>query len=126
MSSCLIKRVKTVDQHPEKEHLNIVCLDDESQLVSMKLEDGTSRYKIGDLVVHIPHGAILPETLMRRLDVWDEEKGCGLLNGAQKNKIKRSKFSGIMSEGMLLPADETSITFPCTGMDASSVLGVEF
>ena len=123
--SCIVKTVVSVEQHPVKDHLSIVKLDDNSQLVSMKLEDGTPRYKIDDLVAHIIHGSILTETLMKRLDVWDKANNVGTLNGAKKNKIKRSNFSGISSEGMLLPANEIGPDVKI-GDDVALILEITF
>ena len=121
---CFVKKVASVEQHPTKPHLDIVKLTDDSQLVSMKIENGLPRYKVDDLVAHIEHGSILTESLMKRLGVWDHEKNMGGLNGAKGNKIKRSKFDGILSEGMLLPANE--IGDVSEGDDVAETLEITF
>lgn len=122
--TCIVKKVTSVEQHPDAEHLDVVLVND-AQLVSMKLENGSPRYKVDDLVVHIPHGSILPDDLLKRLDVWDNEKNKGMLSGSKGNKIKSSKFRGILSEGMLLPAIEVGNDNISEGDDVTEMLGVE-
>ena len=125
MTKCLIKKVTSVESHPDVSatHINVIRTQD-SQFVSMKLEDGSPRYKVGDLIVHIPDGALLDENLMKRLDVWDYENNKGKLKGSKGNKIKASNFRGFRSEGMLLPASEVGTLKE--GDDASEMLKITF
>lgn len=126
MPSCFVKRVTAVEAHPDPEatHLNVVRVSD-AQFVSMKLDGGTPRYAVGDLVVHLPDGAILPTALLVRLDVWDEGAGRGRLKGSLGNRVKASNFRGFRSEGMLLPVGEAQGGPHAEGADVSSVLGIE-
>lgn len=127
MSACTVKRVASVEAHPDAEatHLNVVRVPD-AQFVSMKLEGGVPRYSVGDLVVHIPDGALLPDELLRRLDVWDEAKGKGALKGPAGNRVKASNFRRFRSEGMLLPAGEVPGGPHAEGDDVTAALGVAF
>ena len=126
MTGCIVKRVTAVEPHPEPDagHLNVVRTAD-AQLVSMKVGE-EPRYKVGDLVVHIPDGALLPVALLKRLDVWDEAEGKGRLRGPLGNRMKSSRFRKVMSEGMLLPPAEVEGGPYAEGDDVSSALGVTF
>ncbi len=127
MSTCPVKRVTAVEPHPlpEGSHLNVVRLDD-AQLVSMKV-NGQPRYKVGDLVVHIVPGSLLPVDLLKRLDAWNEAEGKGKLEGkALGNRIKASNFKTVRSEGMLLPVAEVPGEPLAEGDDAAPALGISF
>lgn len=127
MSACILKRVTAVEAHPDATatHLNVVRTAD-AQFVSMVLDSGAPRYAVGDLVVHIPDGAMLPNELLRRLDVWDDEAGRGRLKGSLGNRVKASNFKGFRSEGMLLPAAEVEGGPHAEGENVSAALGVTF
>ena len=132
MSACPILTVTAVEAHPDETatHLNVVRGaapgGEPLQFVSQKLEGGVPRYKVGDLVAHIPDGALLPDDLMKRLDVWDHQNNRGHLKGAGRNRMKASRFRGFLSEGMLMPAAEVPGGPHAPGDDASAALGITF
>jgi hypothetical protein len=112
MSACTVKRVVAVEPFPNPEvtHVNLVRTDD-AQFVSGKLEDGTPRYAVGDLVIHIVHGSILTDEMMARLDT-------------DKRKIRAGNYKAVRSEGMLLPASE--VPGAAEGDDVTAALGITF
>src|ERR1019366_928836 len=57
----------------------------------------------GDAVVYIPEGALVPEWLLRRLDMWNEVENKGFLAGSHGNRVKSIKLRGIHSQGILYP-----------------------
>lgn len=101
---CKVVKIDKVENHPNADRLTLnyiggyVC-------ISNKLEDGSPRYKEGDLVIYIPENALLPKWMLQRLDMWDFENDKGRLNGKDGNKVKPLKLRGIYSEGILYPAE---------------------
>lgn len=119
MSACIVKRVSIVGPHvvpdqPERnrEDLNILFTQDGTQFVSQKVDLTVPRYSVGDLVIHIPHGSKLPPELQERL-------------GAKESKIKAGNFSGVRSNGMIMPADEVRSGL-VEGDDVTTELGVTY
>lgn len=98
----LVEDVQEVLEHPDADRLSLVRING-FYVVSAKLEDGSPRYKVGDLVAYIPEGAILPEWLLKEMDFWDDEKGIGRLNGSKGNRVKAMKLRGVVSQGVLYP-----------------------
>lgn len=101
----LVRRIaQPVVDHPDAYRLTIVTIDG-YQCIANKHEDGSWRYKEGDLVVYIPESAVIPEWLLKHLDMWDAASGKGGLAGSQGNRVKAIKLRGVVSQGILLPVD---------------------
>ena len=66
-------------------------------------------YKPGDLAVYIPEASVVPEWLMRKMGLWDEEKERGMLVGRQNNRVKAIKLRGIVSQGLLYPVENGGV-----------------
>jgi RNA ligase (TIGR02306 family) len=96
-----VVRVSKVEKHPNADRLDLVYFRDFA-VVSAKLEDGSPRYKAGDLVVYVPEGSIVPEYLLRQ-GFWDEKNNKGMLAGSQGNRVKAIKLRGILSQGIMFP-----------------------
>lgn len=105
--SCPVVRVAEVTEHPNADRLNLVRLDGLGYLcVSGKLDDGSPRYRVGDLCVYIPSQSVLPEWLLKDMGFWNDETGKGTLAGSNGDRVKPLKLRGIFSEGILHPVDE--------------------
>lgn len=105
--SCPVVRVASVENHENADRLSIVKLEGLGYTcISGKLEDGSHRYKVGDLCVYIPSAAVLPEWLLKSMDFWNAETGKGTLAGADGNRVKPLRLRGVFSEGVLYPVDE--------------------
>lgn len=98
----LVEDVQEVIEHPDADRLSLVRING-FYVVSAKLEDGSPRYKVGDLVAYIPEGSVLPEWLLKEMDFWDDEKGIGRLNGSKGNRVKAMKLRGVLSQGVMYP-----------------------
>ena len=108
-----IVRIDKVFDHPNAERLSINVLD-VSELnansvicISNKV-DGQHRYKEGDLVAYLAPGCVLPEWLLKRLDMWDEKNNRGFLGGGAGNIVERVKLRGEFSEGTMYPTEKLS------------------
>ena len=101
---CKVLRILKKAEHPYASRLTIYNIGGYN-CISNKLEDGSDRYNIGDLVVYIPENALLPEWLLKRMGFWDEEKGKGVLAGKGGNRVRPLKLRNIYSEGVLYPCE---------------------
>lgn len=141
--SCPVARVATVVNHPNADRLSILTLEGMGfTCISAKLEDGSPRYKVGDLVVYIPSDSLMPEWLLRKMDFWDETSGKGKLSGSQGNRVKPMRLRGVFSDGVLFGTLPMSMPDACMldvtiehdgndgmpmlrlGQDASEVMGI--
>ncbi len=99
--------VTTVSPHPLNEELNtkmdIVSIDDNTNVATRV--DGQPRYKVGDYVATIPENMILPEWLLKHLDLWDATKEKGFLAGSKGNRTKARNIKGVVSDVALLRID---------------------
>lgn len=102
--SCPLLQVTSVENHPGADRLSIVKLDNMDFIcIANKLEDGSPRYKVGDNLIYIPEGAVVPAWIMKQFGYWDEEKNRGGLSGSNHNVVKAKKLRGIFSQGLIIP-----------------------
>lgn len=94
----LVYRIEEpVENHPDADRLSLIKIQGYT-CISAKLEDGSHRYKQGELVAYIPEGAVLPEQMMKDMDFWDINK-----NKPAFKYVKAKKLRGIFSQGILFP-----------------------
>jgi RNA ligase (TIGR02306 family) len=98
-----IVRITKVEDHPNADRLSLNYFR-EYITISAKLEDGSHRYKEGDLVVYVPVGAIVPEWLLKK-GFWDEKNNKGILAGSKGNRVKDLKIRGVLSQGIMFPVE---------------------
>src|ERR1017187_8494093 len=91
-----------VIKHPNADRLIVVKIGGYECIANLN-DDGSFRYNQGDAVVYIPEGALVPEWLLRRLDMWNEVENKGFLAGSHGNRVKSIKLRGIHSQGILYP-----------------------
>lgn len=119
---CEIVRIDAVENHPNADRLKIVKIRG-FNLISGNLEDGSARYKAGDLVIYIPEGAVLPVPMLKACGFWDEANNKGLLAGAEGNRVKAIKLRGTVSQGILYPiVSLTQTEKQYLGIDADGFL----
>ena len=93
--SAIVRKVVKVEAHPnpEKPHLGLFTLSNGAVCIGVNNEDGSRRFNVDDLVVHINPGSVIPQWLINS----------GFENLAEKKgKVKAEKFSGVVSEGIML------------------------
>lgn len=100
--SCPVVRVASVEDHSNADRLSIIRMEGLGYTaISAKLEDGTPRYRVGDLVVYIPADSVLPEWFLRDQGYWDEEERKGTHSGTNGDRVKPRRLRGVYSEGVL-------------------------
>lgn len=97
-----IKRIRAIERHPNADALEFVVIDGYQSIVRK------ATLQLGDLVAYIPEGSLLPEWLLKRLDLWDVDKNRGKLNGKQGNIVKAIKLRGELSQGICYPLQKQS------------------
>ena len=99
----VVEIIEPVENHPNADRLSIIRIGG-YLCISAKMEDGSHRYKQGDLVVYVPEGAVVPEYLLNP-GFWDEEKGKGILAGSKGNRVKAKRLRDVFSQGILFPVE---------------------
>lgn len=88
--------VLSVRPHPDADRLDLVTIRGYECVVQK------GQFEPGELCLYIPEQAILPEWLMRRIGLWDDEKGHGRLAGSKNNRVKALRLRGIVSQGIAM------------------------
>lgn len=101
-----VHKVSEVIDHPNADRLSLVKFNDHT-CISGKLEDGSPRYKVGDLVIFFPDGTPVKPDLLRN-GYWDEENDRPGLGGEKGNVVTAMKIRKVLTEGILLPINEVS------------------
>ena len=97
----VVRIVDPVEDHPNADRLSIIKIGG-YVCISGKLDDGSHRYKQGDLVAYVPEGAILPDWLMKRDGYWDNVK-----DKPAFKRVKAKKLRGVFSQGLLVKINES-------------------
>lgn len=101
--SSTVVKVTDVLNHPNADRLSIIKIGD-FNCISAKLDDGSHRYNIGDLVVYIQESSLLPQWMLKKMGFWNDEKQRGTLSGSSYNRVKACQLRGILSRGVLYPS----------------------
>ena len=92
-----IKRIRAIEPHPNADAIEFAVVDGYRSIVKK------GEFAADDLVAYIPEASVLPEWLLRRLGLWDAEKGVGKLNGKEGNRVKAIRLRGQLSQGICYP-----------------------
>jgi RNA ligase (TIGR02306 family) len=101
-----VVKIDSVEDHPNADRLSLVKIAGYI-CIANKLEDGSARYKAGDLVVYIPEASLVPDWLLKKMNFWKEAEGKGTLHGSQGNRVRAIKLRGIVSQGILYAGNQT-------------------
>lgn len=91
-----------IEPHPNADMIELAIVGDYRSIVRK------GDFKTGDLGVYIPTGSVVPEWLLKKLGLWDDEKGKGRLAGKDGNRVKEIRLRGILSEGLIYPVERSS------------------
>jgi RNA ligase (TIGR02306 family) len=92
MSTFEVKVYKLkIEPHPNADAIELARVGDYLSVV------GKGQFKTGDLGVYIPEAAVVPDWVIEKLGLT------GKLAGSQQNRVKASKFRGILSQGLIYP-----------------------
>jgi RNA ligase (TIGR02306 family) len=89
-----IKKIRAIETHPNADALELAVIDGYRSVVKK------GQFQAGELVAYIPEGAVVPAWLLKRLNLWDADKGVGKLAGPQGNRVKALKLRGELSQGL--------------------------
>lgn len=111
---CEVMKVDAVEKHPDADRLSIVKIRGYN-CITANLEDGSPRYKAGDLVVYIPEAAVLPQALLDTMGFVKDGKN--MLAGSNGDRVKAIKLRGIVSQGLLYPVAADGRLYPPLALD---------
>lgn len=102
-----VLRIEVVP-HPNADRLEIARVGDYQSVV------GKGQYETGDLVAYIQEGSLVPEPILKELNL------VGKLAGSDRNRVKAVKLRGVLSQGICYPARTSWVE----GQDVSEVLEI--
>lgn len=82
-----------IEPHPDADALEIARVRGFTAVVPK------GQYADGDLAVHIPEAAIVPEPVLERLGLQ------GRLAGSKGNRVKAVRLRGVLSQGLIYPLE---------------------
>ena len=97
----------TLEGHPDADRLEIAKIGGYACIV------GKDNWRTGDRAVYIPEAAIVPDAIIDELGLK------GKLAGKNSNRVKAVRLRGVVSQGLLLPLDSSSLR----GIDCSELGG---
>lgn len=131
MATFEVKVTKILDimAHPNADALEFALVHGYKSIVQK------NRFKKGDWVVYLPEASLIPEYLLKKLNLWDNEKNIGKLVGKKGNRLKAIKLRGELSQGLILGLEnsdgvlflenETTKYEVKPGQDVAELLGVK-
>jgi predicted RNA-binding protein with EMAP domain len=75
----------SIESHPDADAIEIAKING-TEYVSIVRKD--AEMKTGDVVIYIPEQAIVPESILREMGLWDDEKGKG---GLAATALRRNR-----------------------------------
>lgn len=91
-----VVNVLDVRPHPDADRLDIALIHGFECVIAK------NSFQPGDPAVYFPDAAILPDTTLRDLGLWDEQKGIGKLAGPWGNRIHPIRLRDVLSQGLLV------------------------
>lgn len=90
----LVRQIIKVEPHPNADRLELATIEGYRAVVAKGV------YQSGERVIYLPVDALLPEPLIEQLGLK------GRLAGPLMNRVHSVKLRGILSQGVVMPADE--------------------
>jgi hypothetical protein len=100
-----IERVVSVEPRLDTNNpMDIVTIGSGEKNIANREQPDVPRDKVGDFVLALRPGLLLPESILRLNGLWDEEKGKGIsiMKGSKNNRTSIVKMAGMPSEVMLV------------------------
>jgi len=112
-----VEKIGQVWKHPNADRLDIASVEG----LAFRFCVGKGQYEQGDVVIYIPVDAILPDSLIEKLDIRN------YLSGAQKNRVKTAQIRGQISQGLVCPLGAVlpdGLHVSVIGEDVAPILGI--
>ena len=103
-----------VEEHPNADRLELARVGGYRSVVPR------GRYRPGQRVAYIPENAIVPEELLRRMGLWDEDAGKGRLGGKRGDRVRPVRLRGELSQGLVFEPDPEA----AVGADVAAAHGI--
>lgn len=83
-----VKRIRAIEAHPNADAIEFAVVDGYRSIVRK------GDFASGELVAYIPEASIVPEAVIRRLGLWDAEKGKASSPARRETGFRRSSSGG--------------------------------
>ena len=93
-----IVEIDRIEEHPNADAIEIATIGRFRSVVAK-----SEKFKQGQRVVYIPEASVLPQFLMERLGLWNEEQNVGKLGGPNNDRVSAIKLRGVFSQGICMP-----------------------
>ncbi|MCC5611963.1 RNA ligase (ATP) [Nostoc sp. CHAB 5834] len=110
----LVSRITEITPHPNASKLEIGRIKD-LQVVLPK-----NQYQVNELVVFLPEQTLVPQWLLVRLGLWNEELGKGKLAGPKGDRVHPVELRGVLSMGLPMPGRYVNEVLEVEGPDGQS------
>jgi hypothetical protein len=108
----IVSTIESVEAWGEKLSLvKVVGID--KTVVANRKEDGEFRWKVGERVVYVPEGTVLPQDVLMLRGYWEKGAKKGMLGASKGNKVKNRTFGRVTAE-------DGTVTDP--GVESSGLL----
>lgn len=132
MFDVLVTRINEIIPHPNADAIEFAVIGGYHSIVAKK-----DKFTKGELVVYIPEQSVVPEYLLKRMNLWDTEKNRGKLAGSAGNRVRATRLRGEISQGLTLKVtpshieafayieNETDRNIYEVGSDVAEFLGIQ-
>ncbi len=107
--TCEVVKIDQLEQIPGADFIELAVVSDYRSIVKK------GQFSVGENVVYIPEGAIVPENILQEMNL------VGKLAGSQKNRVKGIRLRGCISDGLCYPVKE-DWEF---GQDVKEIMGIK-
>lgn len=85
------------------------------------------QHRVGELVVYFEIDSIIPEALLRKLNLWDNDKLKGKLSRKGGDVLATKRMLGVLSQGLVASVSDTAIKGHKVqeGEDVTEILGIK-
>jgi RNA ligase (TIGR02306 family) len=94
-----IVEIASVEPHPDADSIEIVTVGRYRSIVRKD-----AGLKAGSRVAYVQEASLIPEYLLKRLGLWNDELGQGKLGGPGYNRVSPMRLRGVFSQGICMPA----------------------
>lgn len=132
MFDVLVTRINDILPHPNADAIEFAVIGGYHSIVAKK-----DNFRKDDLVVYIPEQSVVPEYILKRMNLWDYDKNRGKLAGSMGNRVRATRLRGELSQGLtmkIIPhptdgfafveSDTDKVAFE-EGKDVADFLGIQ-
>lgn len=98
---CIVTDKFEVREHPNADKLAIADVYVHDNIIPYQVIVGKETLTDVQHIVFIPENAVVPEWLLRSMNMWNDAKGIGKLSGNRGDRVRLATLRGERSEGIV-------------------------